>query len=69
MESSGSDSIPADADSALVDALVEYLNENVLDPDSKMTKLDMLDSLAAIGGRLVPDTEGNSSDEYYEEPR
>ena len=68
MESSGSNSIPPAADSAL-DALVEYLNENVLDPDSKMTKLDMLDSLAAIGGRLVPDTEGSSSDEYYEEPR
>ena len=69
MESSGSNSIPPNADSALVDALVEYLNENVLDPDSKMTKLDMLDSLASIGGRLVPDTEGSSSDEYYEEPR
>ena len=44
MESSGSNSISPDADSALVDALVEYLNENVLDPDSKVTKLNMLDS-------------------------
>ena len=63
MESPGSNSIPPDADSALVDALVEYLNEDVLDRDNKMTKLDMLDSLASIGGRLVPDTEGISSDE------
>jgi hypothetical protein len=39
----------------------------VLDGDSKVTKLDMLDSLASIGGRLVPDTEGSSSDEYFEE--
>ena len=43
MESSGSNSIPPAADSAL-DSLVEYLNENVLDPDSKVTKLNMLDS-------------------------
>jgi hypothetical protein len=67
MESSVSNSIPPDADSALVDALVEYLNANVLDPDSKVTTIDMLDSLASIGGRLVPDTEGISSDEYLEE--
>ena len=67
MESTGSNSIHPDADSALVDALVDYLNDNVLDPDNKVTKLDMLDSLASIGGRLVPDPEGNSADEYFEE--
>jgi hypothetical protein len=67
MESpSSNNSVPPDADSALVDALVEYLNENVLDLE-KVTKLDMLDSLAAVGGRLVPDPEGSSSDEYFEE--
>ena len=60
-------SIHPDAGSALVDALVEYLNDNVLDPDNKITKLDMLDSLASIGGQLVPDPEGSSSDEYFEE--
>ena len=65
--SSSSNSIHPDAGSALVDALVEYLNDNVLDPDNKITKLDMLDSLASIGGQLVPDPEGSSSDEYFEE--
>ena len=67
MESTGSNSIHPDADSALVDALVDYLNENVLDSDNKVTKLEMLDSLASIGGQLVPDPEGSSADEYFEE--
>ena len=67
MESTGSNSIHPDADSALVDALVDYLNNNVLDPDNKVTKLAMLDSFGSIGGRLVTDPEGNSADEYFEE--
>ena len=57
---------PPDADTALLDALVDYLNSNVLDPEHKITSLDMLDALASIGGRVVADPEGHSSVEYFE---